>query len=83
MNINNFDEFFHDKISPFLEEVEEKREKAATGIYIIIAVLILTYSPCLKAGDSGINGSSGQCPSYTAYSKSRCPYSIRFVLLRN
>ena len=25
MNINNFDEFFHDKISPFLGEVEEKR----------------------------------------------------------
>ncbi len=41
MNINNFDEFFHDKISPFLEKVEEKREKAATGLYIIMAVLIV------------------------------------------
>ncbi len=35
----------------------------------------LTYSPCLKAGDSGIGGSCGQCPSNAAYSESRCPYS--------
>ena len=37
----------------------------------------LTYSPCLKAGDSGINGNCGRCPSYIAYSERRCPFSIK------
>jgi hypothetical protein len=37
---------------------------------------LLTYSPYLKAGDSGIDGKCGQCPSYFAYSKRRCPFSI-------
>ena len=30
--------------------------------------------PRLRAGDSGINGNCGQCPSYIAYSDRRCPF---------
>ncbi|RZD18539.1 MAG: CRISPR-associated protein Cas4 [Candidatus Acididesulfobacter diazotrophicus] len=39
-------------------------------------ICYLTYSPYLKAGDSGINGSCGRSPSNTAYSKRRCPFSV-------
>ena len=42
---------------------------------LFTTVTNLTYSPCLKAGDSGINDRCGQCPSYSAYSKRRCPVS--------